>query len=54
MCCKRSLGEDGALAEDPSQQHAIQRILQLCREGLSLRAISLALSAEASSCRTKA
>ncbi len=40
------VGEDGALTEDPDQQRAIQRILEMRREGLSLRAISLALSAE--------
>jgi DNA invertase Pin-like site-specific DNA recombinase len=38
--------EDGALIEDPDEQRAIQRILQLRREGLSLRAISLAISAD--------
>jgi putative DNA-invertase from lambdoid prophage Rac len=38
--------EDGALTEHPHQQRAIQRILQLRREGLSLRAISAAVSAE--------
>jgi putative DNA-invertase from lambdoid prophage Rac len=40
------LGEDGISAEDHDQQLAIQRILQLRREGLSLRAISAAVSAE--------
>jgi len=38
--------EDGALVEDPDQQRAIERIAQLRREGLSLRAISAAMSAE--------
>jgi putative DNA-invertase from lambdoid prophage Rac len=40
------VGEDGALIEVPDQQRAIQRIRQLRREGLSLRAISAAVSAE--------
>jgi putative DNA-invertase from lambdoid prophage Rac len=40
------VGEDGALTENPEQQRAIQRILGLRGEGLSLRAISAAISAE--------
>jgi hypothetical protein len=39
------VGDDGALAEDPEQQCAIRRILELRRKGLSLRAISTAFSA---------
>jgi len=38
--------ENGTLAEDPGQQRAIRRIAELRREGLSLRAISVAISAE--------
>jgi hypothetical protein len=38
--------EDGALVEDPDEQRAVQRIVQLRRDGLSLRAISTAISAE--------
>ena len=34
------IGEDGALVEVPEQQRAIQRIVELRRKGLSLRAIS--------------
>ena len=40
------VAKDGALIEDSDEQRAIQRILQLRREGLSLRAISLAISAD--------
>ncbi len=38
--------EDGALTEDPDQQRAIERIVEMRREGLSLRAISAELAAE--------
>lgn len=40
------VGDDGTLAEDPTQQRAIRRILQLRRDGLSLRAISATIAAE--------
>ena len=40
------VGDDGTLVEDPTQQRAIRRILQLRRDGLSLRAISTAIAAE--------
>jgi putative DNA-invertase from lambdoid prophage Rac len=40
------LGEDGALRENPDQQRAIQRIRELRRNGLSLRAISAAIAVE--------
>jgi putative DNA-invertase from lambdoid prophage Rac len=40
------IGEDGALVEVPEQQRAIQRIVELRREGLSLRAISASIAAE--------
>jgi len=40
------VGDDGTLVEDPTQQRAIRRILQLRRDGLSLRAISAAIAAE--------
>jgi DNA invertase Pin-like site-specific DNA recombinase len=39
-------GEDGALTEVPEQQCAIQRIIELRRNGLSLRAISAAMAAD--------
>jgi putative DNA-invertase from lambdoid prophage Rac len=38
------IGEDGALVEVPDQQRAIQRIVELRREGLSLRAISASMA----------
>jgi DNA invertase Pin-like site-specific DNA recombinase len=38
--------EDGSLVEDSVQQRAVQRILELRRDGLSLRAISAAIAAE--------
>jgi putative DNA-invertase from lambdoid prophage Rac len=38
------IGEDGALVEVPDQQHAIRRIVELRREGLSLRAISASIA----------
>jgi len=40
------IGEDGALVEVPEQQRTIQRIVELRREGLSLRAISASIAAE--------
>jgi putative DNA-invertase from lambdoid prophage Rac len=40
------VSEDGSLTEDSDQQRAIRRILELRREGLSLRAIAAAISAE--------
>jgi putative DNA-invertase from lambdoid prophage Rac len=40
------VGEDGALIEVRDQQRAIQRIIELRRQGLSLRAISASISAE--------
>jgi putative DNA-invertase from lambdoid prophage Rac len=40
------IGEDGALIEVPEQQCAIQRIIELRRNGLSLRAISAAIAAD--------
>jgi DNA invertase Pin-like site-specific DNA recombinase len=38
------IGEDGALVEVPEQQRAIQRIFELRRGGLSLRAISASIA----------
>jgi DNA invertase Pin-like site-specific DNA recombinase len=38
--------EDGALIEVPEQQHAIQLIIELRRQGLSLRGISASIAAE--------
>jgi DNA invertase Pin-like site-specific DNA recombinase len=38
--------EDGALIEVPEQQRAIRRIVELRRNGLSLRAISASIAAE--------
>jgi putative DNA-invertase from lambdoid prophage Rac len=38
------IGEDGALVEVPEQQFAIQRIVELRRKGLSLRAISASIA----------
>jgi DNA invertase Pin-like site-specific DNA recombinase len=38
--------EDGALIEVPEQQHAIKLIIELRRQGLSLRAISASIAAE--------
>ncbi len=40
------IGEDGALVEVPEQQRAIQRIVELRRNGLSLRAISASIAAD--------
>src|SRR5207248_6676472 len=40
------IGEDGTLIEVPEQQLAIQRIFELRRNGLSLRAISASIAAE--------
>lgn len=40
------IGEDGTLTEVPEQQRAIQRIIELRRNGLSLRAISAAIAAD--------
>jgi DNA invertase Pin-like site-specific DNA recombinase len=40
------IGEDGALIEVPEQQRAIQRIVELRRRGLSLRAISASIAAD--------
>jgi DNA invertase Pin-like site-specific DNA recombinase len=40
------IGEDGALIEVPDQQRAIQRIIELRRKGLSLRAISASIAAD--------
>src|SRR6516165_2102743 len=40
------ISEDGALIEVLEQQHAIRHILELRREGLSLRAISASIAAE--------
>ncbi|MGC2200824.1 MAG: recombinase family protein, partial [Stellaceae bacterium] len=40
------IGEDGALTEVAEQQRAIQRIIDLRRNGLSLRAISAAIAAD--------
>jgi DNA invertase Pin-like site-specific DNA recombinase len=39
------IGEDGALTEVPEQQRAIQRIIELRRNGFSLRAIAAAVTA---------
>jgi len=39
-------GEDGALVEVPEQQRVIQRIVELRRKGLSLRAISASIAAD--------
>jgi putative DNA-invertase from lambdoid prophage Rac len=38
--------EDGALVEVPEQQHAIQLIIELRHQGLSLRSISASIAAE--------
>jgi len=38
------IGEEGALIEVPEQQRAIQRIVELRRKGLSLRAISSSIA----------
>ena len=40
------IGENGTLIEVPEQQRAIQRILELRRKGLSLRAISASIAAD--------
>jgi DNA invertase Pin-like site-specific DNA recombinase len=40
------IGEDGALIEVPEQQRTIQRIIELRRKGLSLRAISASIAAD--------
>jgi putative DNA-invertase from lambdoid prophage Rac len=40
------IGDDGALVKVPDQQRAIQRIIELRRNGLSLRAISASIAAE--------
>jgi hypothetical protein len=40
------ISEDGALIEVPQRQRAIQRIIELRRKGLSLRAISACIAAE--------
>jgi DNA invertase Pin-like site-specific DNA recombinase len=40
------VGEDGSLVEEPDQQRAIRRIVELRRQGLALRAISAALAAD--------
>jgi putative DNA-invertase from lambdoid prophage Rac len=40
------IGADGALIEEPGQQSAIKRIIELRRDGLSLRAISASIAAE--------
>ena len=40
------ISEDGALIEVPEQQRAIQRIVELRRKGLSLRAISASIAAD--------
>ncbi len=40
------IGDDGALVEVPDQQLAIQRIVELRRNGLSLRAIASSIAAE--------
>jgi DNA invertase Pin-like site-specific DNA recombinase len=40
------IGEDGSLTEVAEQQRAIQRIIELRRHGLSLRAISAAIAAD--------
>ncbi len=40
------VGEDGALIEVPEQQRAIRRIIELRRQGLSLRGISATIAAE--------
>jgi putative DNA-invertase from lambdoid prophage Rac len=40
------IGEDGALIEVTEQQRAIQRIVELRRKGLSLRAISASIAAD--------
>jgi putative DNA-invertase from lambdoid prophage Rac len=40
------IGEDGALVEVPEQQRAIQRIVELRRKGVSLRAISASIAAD--------
>jgi DNA invertase Pin-like site-specific DNA recombinase len=44
--CGWRIGEDGALIEVPDQQRAIQRIIELRRNGLSLRAISASIAAD--------
>lgn len=41
-----AVGEDGPLIEVPEQQRAIQRIIELRRQGLSLRGISACIAAE--------
>jgi len=40
------IGEDGALIEERDQQSTIKRIIELRRDGLSLRAISASIAAE--------
>jgi DNA invertase Pin-like site-specific DNA recombinase len=40
------VGEDGVLIEVPDEQRAIQRIIELRHQGLSLRAISASIAAE--------
>ena len=40
------IGDDGALTEVPDQPRTIQRIIELRRNGLSLRAISASIAAE--------
>jgi putative DNA-invertase from lambdoid prophage Rac len=40
------IGDDGALVEAPEQQRAIQRIVELRRKGVSLRAISASIAAD--------
>jgi DNA invertase Pin-like site-specific DNA recombinase len=40
------IGKNGTLIEVPEQQRAIQRILELRRKGLSLRAISTSIAAD--------
>ena len=40
------IGDDGALVEVPDQQRTIERIVQLRRSGLSLRAIASAIVAD--------
>jgi len=40
------IADDGALAEVPEQQRAIHRIIELRRDGLSLRDISAAIAAD--------
>ena len=44
---------DGAFGEVPEQQRAIQRIVELRREGLSLRAISASIAEDGVSCRMR-